>query len=202
MILGKDYQEPYPGNTLCKLDEVPVMQEGPHILFKAFVVQLGSAGAPAVLDIPCVFVPDNPAMGLGHAGDCRVTLGKDDVLARVICGAACRVDPADTDRIVFQRNTLASSEPPRTMTAGTSPRTSRFSVLFTSSSLREISLPMIWTLGIGEEAKVADDGLKSPGHQRIFPDRVDPFDVGAPSPASFLMTPILRSLSRCFLVFS
>lgn len=70
MILWKDCQEPYPGNPLCKLDEVPVMQESSFILFKAFVVQLGSPGTAAVLDISCVFVSYNPAMGLGHAGDC------------------------------------------------------------------------------------------------------------------------------------
>ena len=100
MILGKDHKEPDSGNTFRKLNEIAVMEDVPHILFQALVVQLGPARASAVLEIPRFPIPDNPPMRPGHAGDCRVTLGKDNILTRAVCSVACRVDPANTDGIV------------------------------------------------------------------------------------------------------
>jgi hypothetical protein len=60
---GDDHKKSYPGDSLCKLDQVSVPDLFTNMFLEALVIHLGPPGAAAVLDEPGIFFADNPSMG-------------------------------------------------------------------------------------------------------------------------------------------
>ena len=98
--------------------------------------------------------------------------------------------------------TFPSSAPPRRMTTGRCPKNSPENVSRTPASFFASTASVSVSFRFANSPRLLVIASRPPGTSEYFQTGWIPFEVGRERPASFRTTPILRSLSRCFFVFS